>query len=206
MPLPPPVPREHLHTRSVTYRGYERADGLWEIEAELVDTKTYPIGMFERGELPPQTPIHHMTVRVAVDDDFVVREIATSMDDTPLAECQQAVPPMQGVLGAALGRGWRQAVDGALGGVQGCTHLRELLINLATAAWQTIPAGQQRRRGGGRIPDAPGGQPPFHLGRCITWDVDGPVVARHYPQFVGWQPLRRKDPPREPSAEGGPQA
>jgi hypothetical protein len=30
-------------------------------------------------------------------------------------------------------------------------------------------------------------EPPYHLGRCIAWDFDGPVVARIYPQFAGWK-------------------
>jgi len=36
-----PVAREKLHHRSVVCQGFKRADGLWDIEAELVDTKTY---------------------------------------------------------------------------------------------------------------------------------------------------------------------
>ena len=196
MPLPAPANRRLLHDRAVTYRGYEREDGLWDLEAELVDTKDYPITMFERGELPPGTRIHGMLLRVTVDDDFVIRAIATSMDDTPLPECVGARDPMQAMVGVTMGRGWRQAIDRALGGTRGCAHLRELLFNLATLAFQTIPAGQLRRQGQSTPPQPVDGQPPFHLGSCHTWDVDGPAVARHYPQFAGWAPLRRaaRDP------------
>ena len=38
---------------------------------------------------------------------------------------------------------------------------------------------------------------PYHLGRCIAWDTQGPLVQRLYPQFFG-PPVRRtpaKDPP-----------
>ncbi len=197
MPLPAPENRRLLHHRTVTYRGYEREDGWWDLEAELVDAKDYPITMFERGELPTGAPIHGMALRVTVDDDFVIRAIATSMDATPLDECGAAVDPMQAMVGVTMGRGWRQAIERALGGTRGCAHLRELLFNMATIAFQTIPAGKLRRQGLSTPPQAEGGQPPFHLGRCSTWDVDGPAVARHYPQFAGWQPLRRVD--REPA-------
>lgn len=195
MPLPEPAPREHLHSRHIVFRGYERADGLWDIEAELSDRKTYPHALFERGELAPGDAVHGMAVRVTVTDDFEIRAIATSMDDTPLGECQQAAPPMQGLVGLRLGPGWRQAVDRVLGATRGCAHLRELMVNLATAAFQTIPAGLQRRRGIAGSPVALGDGPPFHLGRCIAWDVDGAPVARHYPEFAGWAPLRRTDKP-----------
>ena len=38
-------------------------------------------------------------------------------------------------------------------------------------------------------------EPPYHLGKCLAWDFDGPVVQRHYPQFAGWQPLKRRPKP-----------
>src|SRR3970282_2145791 len=40
MPLPNPAPRRLMHTRAIECTGYERDDGLWDIEAHLTDTKT----------------------------------------------------------------------------------------------------------------------------------------------------------------------
>ena len=192
MPLPAPQPRSLFHTRQVVFRGYHREDGLWDLEAHLHDSKSYPVELYGRPALPPGEPVHDLSIRLTLDDDFVVREIATSMDATPFGECQQARPPMEQFVGARLGPGWRQAIERILGGVQGCTHLRELLFNMATAAYQTIPSGQARLQGQTGMPRTAPDQPPYHVGRCIAWDVDGAVVQRHYPQFVGWAPLRRK--------------
>ena len=191
MPLPQPQPRKHLHTRSVVYRGYHREDGLWDIEAELTDVKTYEVNR-EHGQMPPGTPIHGMAIRVTVDDAFVIREIESSSDHTPFDECQQGKAPMQRMVGATMGPGWRQAIEKALGGIRGCTHLREMLFNMATAAYQTIPSYQMRLRRQAGQPQGDGDTPPYHLGKCIAWDFDGPVVQRHYPRFAGWQPLKRK--------------
>jgi hypothetical protein len=191
MPLPAPEPRSHLHTRGVVYRGYHRADGLWDIEAELSDTKTYALERSERGLMPPGTPVHGMAIRATVDDAMTIRAIATSMDSTPFDECQQGNDPMQQMVGVTMGPGWRQAIERALGGVRGCTHLRELLFNMATAAYQTIPAYRHRLRRQAGLPEPDSSEPPYHLGKCISWDFDGPVVQRHYPQFAGWQPLKR---------------
>ena len=187
------VTRALLHTRSVEYRGFERSDGLWEMEAELKDVKTHALGLYERGQVPPAEPIHHMVMRVVIDDDFVVRGIDARMVYQPLTECSQAVPPMQGMLGACMRRGWRQAIEAALGQTKGCAHLRELLMNLATATFQTVPAGQVRRLGVLHDkPELQDGNPPFQLDRCVTWDVNGTAVARHYPDYVGWKPLRHQ--------------
>ena len=192
MPLPPAPSRTHLHTRAVTYRGFHREDGLWDIEAEMTDTKAYEIDRSERGLMPPGTPIHGMAIRVTVDDSFTIREIASASDHTPFDECQQGAAPMQKMVGAVMGPGWRQAIEKNLGGVRGCTHLREMLFNMATAAYQTIPSYQHRLRKLAGVAESDGDKPPYHLGKCIAWDFDGPVVARHYPRFAGWQPLKRK--------------
>ena len=41
MPLPPPVPRQSAHLREVRFEGYERDDGLWDIEGRITDVKPY---------------------------------------------------------------------------------------------------------------------------------------------------------------------
>jgi hypothetical protein len=196
MPLPEPAPRQHLHTRAVTYRGFLREDGWWDIEAEMSDTKTYAFEMNERGHMAPGTPVHGMTIRVTLDETLTIREIASSMAHTPFGECTRGEDPMQKMIGSSMGPGWRQAIEKALGGVKGCTHLRELLFNMATAAYQTIfPYRERLRRSqGGKAADLQ--EPPYHLGRCIAWDFDGPVVERHYPQFAGWHPLKRSGKPQ----------
>jgi hypothetical protein len=81
---------------------------------------------------------------------------------------------MQRMVGCTLGAGWRKAIEKNLGGVQGCTHLRELLFNMATVAFQTI-------QGAFTSPDPT--KPPPHLGRCHAWDLEGPLVERQYPVF-----------------------
>ena len=206
MPLPAPQARTHLHTRAVVYRGYRREDGLWDLEAEMTDTKTYTLERSERGAMPPGTPLHGMAIRATVDDNMTIREIVSSSDHTPFSECQQGTDPMQQMVGATMGPGWRQAIERALGGTRGCTHLRELLFNMATAAYQTIPVYRDHLRRQAGIPESENAGPPYHLGKCIAWDFDGPLVARKHPKFAGWQPLKRQKDLVKPAvsdAEGG---
>ncbi|MDP3607327.1 MAG: DUF2889 domain-containing protein, partial [Polaromonas sp.] len=163
----------------------------WDIEAEMTDTKTYALDRSERGEMPPGTPIHGMAIRATVDDQMTIREISTAMDHTPFGECRAGVDPMQQMVGVTMGPGWRQAIEKALGGTRGCTHLRELLFNMATAAYQTVPVYRERLRRQAGEPEAANAAPPYHLGKCLAWDLNGAVVQRHYPQFAGWQPLKK---------------
>lgn len=174
MPLPDPQPRTLAHTRRVEYRGYRRDDGLWDIEGELIDTKPHAFEIEGEGVWTPGQPVHHMRIRLTIDEAMVIRDVAVSMDAYPHAPCPEAVPPMRRLIGERLGKGWRRTIERHLGGTEGCTHLRELLFNLATAAFQT--------RADAFTPGADG-RPPMHLGQCHTWAFDGPVVQRVYPMF-----------------------
>ena len=180
MPLSTPQPRTHKHSRQVVYRGYRREDGLWDIEGELRDTKTHAFDIPGERTWQPDEPIHGMSIRVTIDYGFVVREISVAMDDVPHPECPMAQAPMQKMIGCTMGPGWRHSIQTNLGGARGCTHLRELLFNMATVAVQTLPEGPP--------PDAIDESPPHFVGQCLTWDVNGSVFQRHYPAFVGWQP------------------
>lgn len=193
--LPPPQPRRHLHTRRVTFEGYLREDGMWDIEARMGDEKTYVFDSSDRGSVPPGDRVHDMLIRVTLDDGMTIRAIETEMASSPFPECPRAEDPMQQMVGQTMGPGWRFAVDKALGATRGCTHMRELLFNMATAAYQTIfPYRSQKAREAG-LPRPSGDRPPYHLGKCMSWDFDGPVVRRHYPEFAGWQALQRMPRP-----------
>ena len=177
MPLSAPVPRKTSHIRRVTYQGYEREDGLWDMEAELHDSKAHDMPSFRhQGVRLAGDPIHHMWLRVTIDRQLVVHAIEAAMDAHPLQDCPQARPALQGMVGAGMARAWRQAIAQHMGGVASCTHLRELLFNMATAAFQTLPAAF-----GGGDPDTP----PRHLGQCTGWDFEGNGVKEYFPQFYG---------------------
>src|SRR6188768_266427 len=150
--LPAAVPRRPIHTRRTSFEGFLREDGLWDLDCTLSDTKSDPIHMRERGTLPAGEPVHLLRVRLTVDDDLTIRAVQTGAINTPFDECQvPADAPMQKLVGLTMGPGWRKAIDGAIGGVGGCTHLRELVFNAATAAFQMIP--HYRATQGGRKDD-----------------------------------------------------
>jgi hypothetical protein len=136
-----------------------------------------------------------MTITATVDDALVVHAITSRMLSTPFVFCREVEDSLQAMVGVRMGQGWRRAVNERLGGVRSCTHLRELLVNLATAALQTVPTwqAQQRRQRGEPAP----AQAPHYLGQCHAWRVDGPVVQQHLPLF--FQPATT--PGTEPAKE-----
>lgn len=178
MPLPEPAAREPIHARRVECRGFRRQDGLWDIEGRLVDTKAYPFENAFRGTLQPGEPIHDMWLRLTVDDDLLVHDVAAVSDAVPYAVCPAITPRFAALVGLRIGAGWRKQVLERLGGVKGCTHLVELLWPLATAAYQTIYPVLARER-----PRLEASRPPSHLDSCHALARDGEVVRVHHPRW-----------------------
>ena len=181
MPLSPSAPRTLKHVRRVNYQGFEREDGLWDIEGELHDSKAYDAPSFRAatGTRHAGEPIHHLWLRVTVNRQLVVQAIDVAMDSHPLQGCTQAQAALQRMVGCSMARGWRQSIQKHLGGVESCTHLRELLFNLATAAFQSVPSV---------FTSADPSEPPRHLGQCTGWDLNGNGVKEYFPQFYGRAP------------------
>lgn len=73
--------------------------------------------------------------------------------------------------------------------------MRELLFNMVTAAHQTIPDDREHRSKSAGLPVPSTGPPPYHLGKCMSWDFNGPVVKRRELEFFGWQPLKKAAKP-----------
>lgn len=174
MHLPAPQARELLHTRHLAFKGYRREDGLWDIEGQLIDFKNDVFVIPNERSWSPGEPIHDMSIRVTIDDALVVQDIAVVMAGAPHPECPQAQAPMKSMIGASMAAGWRRSIEMNLGKVKGCAHLRELLFNMATAAYQTVSPELNSR-----LVD----RAPPHLGQCLAWDASGHVVQRLQPVF-----------------------
>lgn len=179
MPLSKPVPRQHIHSRHLHCRGYHRDDGLWDIEASLIDTKTYSFDNLDRGCVNSGEPIHQMGLRLTIDDEMVVRDAEAAIDAAPFGVCAKIVSTFEALKGLRIAPGWRQAVASRVGGVKGCTHLTDLLVGpLTVVANLTVRDTRTRRR----APAAVGDKPP-HLDTCHALASDSPVVKREWPDF-----------------------
>ncbi len=184
MPLSEPAPRKHLHTRRYEMRGFIREDGLWDIEGHITDTKTYSFENDYRGTMEPGDAIHDMSIRLTIDDDFVIQAVEAVTDGSPYAVCPAVAPNFQRMVGVKIGPGWRKAIRDRLGGVHGCTHMVEMLGAMATVAYQTAYSSRtQTGKTGGTPVDTKPGVRPRLLNSCHAYRTDGPVVAKQFPAF-----------------------
>jgi hypothetical protein len=183
MPLEKPVKRQHIHTRQINFNGFEREDGLFDIEAHLVDTKTYAFNNLWRGEIQPGTALHEMLLRVTINDRFEIQDIEAATEHSPFQVCPDIAPVYKQLKGVTMGPGWRKTIRERVGGMQGCTHLTELLYPMATVAIQTIrPLQNHRRRVADSDSRASRGRP-FVLNTCHAWAEYSPVVKQNAPEY-----------------------
>ena len=131
--------RRLIHRRKVECQGFLRADGLWDIEGRLSDSKTHPVTLAEGRTVAAGQTYHGMLIRLTLDDDFVVREVHVAMPDVPTSQCRGAMPGYEKLLGERIGPGFSRRIKELFGGIGGCVHLTELLLPIATTAFQTIP-------------------------------------------------------------------
>ena len=179
MPLPDSPGRTELHIRRIEFRGFRRPDGLYDIDGHIVDTKTSPVRLEGRPiDLPAGLPIHDMWVRLVVDEDLVVHDIVAITDASPYAVCPEATAAMGVIVGQQIKAGWSNMVKSKLGGAKGCTHLMELLIPLATAAYQTMVGVRNQRPD---VLNAAGR--PVKIDSCYAYASHRDVVMRRWPAF-----------------------
>ncbi|MBI3516499.1 MAG: DUF2889 domain-containing protein [Proteobacteria bacterium] len=185
MALPAPTAREAFHRRRIEVDGFRRDDGLWDIEAHMTDVKTYAFDNDWRGEIRSGEPLHDMWLRVTIDDDLAVRDIVAVAAAHPFRACPQVTGNFRRLIGVSLGAGWRKRVRELLGGVEGCTHLVDLLDPVATVAFQTLRSERARALMAPR-PKSAADQPrrrPAVIDTCHAMRADGPVVQQFWPAF-----------------------
>ena len=140
-----PVPREAVHKRQINCNGFVRNDGLYDIEAELTDHKTYAFPSDFRGTVTPDLPVHHMILRVTINKERVIQHAEAITITGPYAICPTANDVFHNLVGLQIGPGWRRKVQAAIGGRHGCTHITELLGPVATIAYQTLYGEEARQ-------------------------------------------------------------
>jgi hypothetical protein len=173
MPLSAHVPRQPLHHRKISARGYKRDDGLFEVEGHLVDTKAYSFKL-RSGERLAGEPVHEMWLRITYDTSMTIIDAEASSDAHPYPGfCATITPHYRAMIGWSMRPGFSAKVRETFGGTKGCTHLTDLISLLATTAYQNLA---------GQLPSN-AEKKPFQLDGCHALASDAPAVATFYPKW-----------------------
>ncbi len=179
MTLPQAAAQRQLkHRRQIDVQVYARDDGLWEVDATLVDTKTR-IAQMSDGPRAPGMPIHDMLLRLVVTRGLDIVEAGSDTRAMPYpGVCSEHGDAYRRLVGLNLLNNFHREVRARLGGIQACTHLTELAQVLPTAVVQGFAGEVIDTRG-----TAEGAAKPFQLDRCHALRSDGEAVRQFYPRW-----------------------
>lgn len=168
--------RQLKHRRSIDVQVFRRNDGLWELDAVLVDTKPRDVQMVSGPRLAG-TPIHDMLLRIVVNEAFEVVQAGSQTRWMPYpGHCDAHGDAYTKLVGLNLMQGFRQGLRERFKGVLGCTHITELAQVLPTALVQGMAGEVIDTRGHGDTR-------PYQIDRCHALRHDGEAVRLYYPRW-----------------------
>ena len=174
----PKVAREMLHERDIALRGFSRSDGLFDIEARLTDKRTQGISNHDRGWIGPGENLHGMWARLTVDENLTIVAAEASTEQGPYHICPDGALTFSRLAGLTIKPGFVRAANERIGGTEGCTHLRELLQQMATVAFQTTyPARVKQNE-----TKVDGGSSRL-LNTCHAYSSERDVVKQRWPHL-----------------------
>lgn len=173
------VARKPLHTRSITMEVYEREDGLWDLEAQLIDIKAYDFPLQKGGVHKAGDPVHNMRLCLTLNSTYTIVAVQVEYLAAPYRPCSQIANDYQQLIGLNLLHKFRHEVRVRFARAKGCTHMTELINVLPTAA---IQAMAPRLKSKAVATDEPLTRP-YHIDGCHAMRADGEVVRDYYPQW-----------------------
>lgn len=186
--------RRLVHTRRVECMGFERSDGLFDIEGRIRDTKAEDADLLFKT-VPAGSPIHDMRIVITIDSNLLIHRIEAHTDSSPSRFCLEINKAYASLEGVTIGAGFMKEVKSRLSGPKGCTHLTELLGPIATTAIQTLMGWRKAPAKGESADTAGSARVHPMVDTCYAWRAGGDVV-----QFVS---RRNEEPPRGEARTAG---
>ena len=127
--------------------------------------------------------IHHMEVTLTVAwPELVISAIEGTMRTFPHpGVCPDALPPLQSLVGVAVGRGFTRAVNERIGRERGCTHVAALILAMGPVVRQGAGAAFGFVKPGS-------GAMPWFINSCQAWREGGPLHRQFLPELASEAP------------------
>ena len=111
--------------------------------------------------------------------DWLIKLDKDDFAGKPELVFQHRAGDFQRLVGLSIAKGFLKNAAQLLGGIEGCTHLRELLQQMGTVAFQTMFSIQSQKRAA-TAPDAASKQAihPLFRNTCYTYNEHGPLATR----------------------------
>ena len=175
------APRQPFYRRRISCEGFIRDDGLWDIDAHLLDTRAAARTDYDGQTVPAGAPLHQMVLRVTLDAQMTIVAARAVTLEAPMPECPNIAAAYASLVGLRIGPGFLSRVREMFKGAQGCTHLTEIMSTVATTAFQTAQSRRTQTTDpatGERLPSA------RMLDSCHAFRRDGQAVLERWPSLA----------------------
>jgi hypothetical protein len=167
-----------LHTRNIAVTTYLYDEQRIIVEGILKDDRFQACHTIT-GETLPGGVIHHMSIAMLVNvSNLSIEDVDVHLKSVPHDACLETIGCLDAIKGLTITRGFTAKAKKMAGGKKGCTHLMELLLVVAPAAFQGLityrtlkPAvfdPDRARRFLETLTDT-----------CHAWREDGPFVKKY---------------------------
>jgi len=124
------------HERSISVRCTEHVDGRIRAVGLLVDDKGIPVMTYSGKTIGEGEAMHRLRVELLVRVDLIIESLDVEMIEIPGDACRQIREAYQALRGTLISKGFSRIVRERLGGVSGCVHLNNLILQMAPVIMQ----------------------------------------------------------------------
>jgi hypothetical protein len=164
-----------VHSRNIEITTYDYDGQRIIVEGFLKDDR-FQESHIVTGEKFPSGVIHHLAIRLLVNcSNLMIEDVDIEMMSVPRKVCREAIDCLAPIKGLTITKGFTAKVKKMAGGNRGCTHLVELILTMAPAAFQGFGAHQSRKPSVIN-PDQAKMISQFLVNTCRTWREDGPLA------------------------------
>ncbi|PTB92037.1 hypothetical protein C9974_13870 [Marinobacter sp. B9-2] len=122
--------------------------------------------------------IHDLSLNICFDKSMKIVDLFASPKSFPYSECQCGGNALRNMIGVEMGPGWSRNIHDRVSYKEVCTHLRELLIPLATAAIQSMHL--EKEITASKVDDT---GKPVRFNSCLAYNESGQLVKSLWPRF-----------------------
>lgn len=169
--------RTPVHTRKIQMDSFLRDDGMWDLEAILLDIKSYDFTKKNGRVVHAGDAVHDMKICITVTEAGDIVDAKASYVAAPYEQvCYSIQDAYKQLVGLHLLRGFRQKVKEKFTKTAGCTHMSELVALLPTVFVQSLSKQRNQK-------DQNLGRKPFQLEGCHALRLDSEAVKEFYPEW-----------------------
>jgi hypothetical protein len=167
--------RKKVHARNIEVTTYAYDEQRIIVEGLLKDERFQESHVIT-GETFPGGVVHHMAIRLLVNcSNLLIEDIDIDLMSVPREACRETIGCLAPIKGLTITKGFTAKVKKLAGRDKGCSHLVELILAMAPAAFQGFGAHQSQKPSN-FYSDHAQMIVQYLVDTCHVWREDGPLV------------------------------